>query len=203
MSNFTFEFNEDMAKAAGQGGGGALPSGVYDFTIETVEETVASTGTVGYNFNFLINGKNHMVYGFWVQKANGDKIFNADILMALMGLNGIKKLTTFQKEIETKNGKKTITAVKEFEGVKGKVALQKVLDWYNGEETEKNEIKQFFDEEGRTFAEKASNAAPRQMEYFRDKLKDKLTDAYKKAQLDNDDASEGDTSGEESGGSIL
>jgi hypothetical protein len=197
MSNFTFEFNEDQAKAAGAApAGGALPTGVYDFKIETVEETVASTGTIGYNFNFLINGKNTMVFGFWVQKANGDKIFNADVLMALMGLNGIKKLTTFEKTIETKNGNKTLTAVKEFEGVEGKVALQKIYDWYNGEESTKNEIKQFFDKDGKTFAEKASGATAKQLEYFRDKLKDKETDAYKKAIANLDDEDETEESSE-------
>jgi len=140
------QFDENSAKKANagvQGLGKVLDSGVYDVELQTVSVTTASTGTIGLDFSFKVDGAQYpnTIYGVWIQKANGDKLFSYDIVQALMGLLGVTKTTTYQKEIEIKDGTKIVEAIKEFDNRKVKIAVQKVLDCYNGEVKEKNEIK--------------------------------------------------------------
>ena len=191
-----FEFNEEtaMEESIGSAGKKVLDSGVYDITILTASKTTASTGTTGIDWSIKVDGAQYpnIIYGMWTHRADGTTIFNANIVNALMGIVGAKKLTEIQKEIEVKDGKKTVTAYKELEGVKCKVAIQKVLDVYNGEVTEKNEIKAFFNENGQTFAEAKRSSKPKQMLYYQDKMKDKETTEYKKFQAEASDEIEDD-----------
>lgn len=192
MALFDFDEKAAMTEGATSTGKKVLDSGVYDVTINTASKTVASTGTIGIDWNFIVDGAQYpnIVYGMWVAKANGDKIFNMDIVQGLMGIIGAKKLTEVQKEIEVKDGAKTVTAYKELDGVKCKVAVQKVLDVYNGEVREKNEIKAFFNTNGQTFAEQVTNKEPKQSVYYETKMVDKQTDEYKKFIADHDDTEE-------------
>ena len=179
-----FEFNEEAALAAGDStnsGSKVLDTGVYDVVINTVSKEVASTGTVGMTWNFSVEGSKYpnVVYGFWVQKANGDKIFNMDTLQGLMGIIGAKGLTEYNKTIEVKDGQKTVVAYKELDGVKCKIAIQKEFGYYNGEVTEKNAIKAFFNEDGKTYAEAVRGSEAKQVIYYGEKLKDKEDKDYK------------------------
>lgn len=193
-----FTFDEQAALQAGGSDSGkkVLDTGVYDITIDTASKTVASTGTIGVDWSFTVDGAKYpnKVYGMWIQKANGDKIFNMDVLQGLMGILGIKQLTEYQKEIEVKDGTKTVTAFKELDGAKVKVAVQKVLDVYNGEVTEKNEIKAFFNTNGQTYSEQVKNAEPKQIKYYQEKMKDKETPEYKKFMAEADDEPETNSS---------
>lgn len=187
-----FVFDEAAAlQAGGTGSAGkkVLDTSVYDVTINTASKTVAGTGTEGIDWNFTVDGAQYpnTIYGMWIQKANGDKIFNMDIVQGLMGILGIKQLTEYQKEIEVKDGTKTVTAYKELDGVKAKMAVQKVLDVYNGEVREKNEIKAFFNTNGQTYAEQVQSSEPKQIKYYQEKLQDKETPEYKKFMADRDD----------------
>ncbi len=194
-----FEFNEEAALAAGgtETGKKVLDTGTYSITINTAAKAVASTGTEGIDWNFTVDGGKYpnMVYGMWVKKANGDKIFNMDIVMGLMGIIGAKSLTEYPKEIEIKDGTKKVTAYKELDGVKCQVAVQKILDVYNGEVREKNEIKVFFNEEGKTYAEATRGSEAKQMTYYSTKLTDKETTEYKKFMAEADDVEETPSSG--------
>ena len=193
----SFEFDEAKAMEEGSATGGkkVLDSGVYDITINTASKTVASTGTTGIDWNFTVDNAKYpnMVYGMWTNRADGTAIFNLDIVNSLMGIAKLKKLTEYQKEIDVKDGKKTVTAYKELNGVKCKVALQKILDVYNDEVTEKNEIKAFFNTDGQTFAESKRSAEPKQLLYYQDKMKDKETTKYKAFALEVEDEPEEET----------
>jgi predicted hydrocarbon binding protein len=129
----------------------------------------------------------------WIQKADGTNLFGMNIVQGLMGIAGAKTLTEYDKEIETKDGKKVVKAFKELDNVKAKVAVQKVYDYYNGEVKEKNEIKVFFSTDGKTYAETVSGKEAKQIEYYSTKLKDSYTKEYKKAQADGDLNAEGNT----------
>jgi len=196
-----FTFDETAALAAGgeSTGSKVLDTGVYDAVIETASKTIASTGTEGIDWSINIDGAKYpnKIYGMWVKKANGDKIFNMDIVQGLMGIIGAKQLTEYQKEIEVKDGKKTVTAYKELDGVPVKIAIQKILDVYNGEVREKNEIKAFFNEEGKTYAEAVRGSDAKQIKYYKEKLQDKETPEYKKFMADADPVEE------EESGSLL
>ena len=187
MSNF-YDFDETAATTeGGSGGSKILETGVYDVTLVTVSETVASTGTTGMDWNIMVPGSKYgnMVYGMWTVKSDGNPIaFNMQKVQALMGLVGAKKLTTFQKSIEVQGGTKMVTAYKEFDGVKVQVAVQKILDVYNGEVREKNEIAAFFGTDGKTYAEHAKGSPAKQKEYYTTKFQDKQTEAYKKFMAD-------------------
>ncbi len=189
-----FTFDEASAKAAGgeSTGNKVLDTGVYNVTIVTASKTVASTGTEGIDWSLQVEGQKYpnMVYGMWIQKANGDKIFNMDIVQGLMGLIGASTLTEYSKEIQIKNGTKKVMAYKELDGVTCQVAIQKILDIYNGEVSEKNEIKVFFGEDGKTYAEKAGGRDSKQIKYYSESLKDKETDKYKAYLLDTEDEAE-------------
>ena len=178
---FTFNEEEALASVGTSAGKKVLDTGVYDVTIITASKSVASTGTIGMDWSIQVEGQKYpnMVYGMWYEKANGDKIFNKDIIMGLVGIVGASGLTEFQKTIKLPNGDKTVTAFKELEGVKCKVAIQKELKIYQGEVQEKNSIKAFFDTDGKTYAEKASNQDPKQVEFLKKNLKDKESSEYK------------------------
>ena len=186
-----FEFNEKDALSSGGSevvGKKCLDSGVYDITINTASKDTASTGTTGITWNFTVEGAKYpnTIYGFWTNKANGDKIFNFDTLMALMGLEGITALTEYEKTIEIKDGTKKVTAYKELDGIKCQIAVQKVLDVYNGEVTEKNEIKAFLNTDGKTYAEATRGSEAKQKAYYNTKMGDKETVAYKKFNAEAD-----------------
>jgi len=200
-----YDFNEETALTADapQGGKKVLDTGVYDVTILTASETIASTGTEGIDWSLQVEGSKYpnMIYGFWTYKANGEKIFNADTLNGLMGILGVKTLTPFQKSIEVQGGTKTVTAFKELDGKKCKVAISRVLDVYNGEVKEKNEIKAFFGTDGKSYAETVKGSEAKQVNWYADKMKDTETKAYKAYKADND--GEADSGSEEATGSLL
>ena len=198
-----FVFDETVAKVeTGSAGKKVLDTGVYDVVINHVEKTVASTGTVGFNWNFTVEGAKYpnMVYNMWLVKANGDVLFDYNLVQHIMGIAGVKQLTEYEKEIETGSGKKKITAIKELENIKCKVAIQKEYDFYNGEVTEKNKIKEFFTEDGKTFAEATAGKPANRIKWFEEKLKDGYTEKKKKnknnGMLNGGEAAE-DTSSED------
>ena len=198
-----FKFDETKALETGTGTAGkkVLDSGVYDVTLNTVSEVTASTGTEGLDWNFTVTGAQYpnMVYGMWYAKADGTELFSANIVQGLMGLLGIKELTPYEKTIEIKDGTKKVTAYKELDGKKVKVAIQKVLDIYNGEVSEKNEIKAFFDADtGKTYSEMKSGSEAKQIKWYTENLKDKETSKYKKWSIDKEDADEPESEGTDS-----
>ena len=204
-----YNFNEEGALAAdsAQSGSKVLDTGVYKVTVVTASKVIASTGATGIDWSIHVEGSKYpnMVYGMWVFKSNGDRIFNMDIVDSLMGIVGVKTLTEFDKMIDVKGGTKQVTALKELDGVKCQVAIQKEFDAYNGKVTEKNIIKAFFTPDGKTYAESVGNKPAKQIEYYRNKLKDNETTAYKQFKAEgNTQVNEVDTSYEEAnGGSIL
>jgi hypothetical protein len=116
-----------------------------------------------------------------------------------MGLLGIKELTPYEKTIEVKGGNKIVTAYKELDGKRVKAAIQKVIDWYNGEAREKNEIKAFFDiDTGKTYSELKSGSDAKQVKWYQGNLKDKETEAYKKAKADGEEDEPVDSEGTDS-----
>ena len=204
MANFLFDEKAALAAGGSAAGKKCLDTGVYDITINTVSKTIASTGTIGIDWNFTVKNSKYpnIVYNMWLEKANGDKIFNMDTLQGLMGLIGAKSLTEYSKEIDVRDGKKTVTAYKELDGVACKVAVQKVMGFYNGEVTEKNEIKAFFNENCQTYAEAVRASEPKQCTYFSEKLKDKEDKDYKAYMADAEDETS-DESSDESSKSLL
>jgi len=180
--NFKFDETEATATSGGNSGSKVLDSGVYPVEILTVSECVAKTGTKGLDWSLQIGDFKYpnMVYGMWLQKANGDAItMNTSIVQNLMGLTG-KSYTVYNKTVDTKDGNKVVKAVKEFDNFKGYVAVVKVLDVYNGEIREKNEIRAFLGADKKTYAESVKKSEAKQFDYYSNNLKDVETSSYKK-----------------------
>ena len=200
-----FKFNAEAAKTeGGSGGSKVLDTGVYDVVIKTASKSIASTGTVGIDWSLQVGNSKYpnMVYGTWMFKKDGTPIaMNYNPLQGLMGLNGINGLAEFQKEIEIKGGTKMVTAFKELEGLVAKVAIVKVLDVYNGEVTEKNEIRGWMDPKtDQTFTEKTAGKDAKQIKYY-SKMQDSETDKYKKRMAEVDDEIEAENT--DDSGSLL
>ena len=178
-----FEFNDEAAMETGATGG-YLETGVHKFTDLVMSKTVASTGTVGFDVSMQIEGQKFRttIYGMWTHRKDGTEIFNWKTIQRLMGLNKAKKLTFFEKEVDTKDGKKKVQAAVELDNISGTVALQKVLDFYNGAVNEKKfEIKEFFNAANQTYAEAVKkDTSNKQFTYYAEKLQDGQTTEYKK-----------------------
>lgn len=180
MSFFTF----DQGSAISADATGSIETGVYDVTIDTVSAREASTGTIGVDYSFVLeDGRKAIVYGSWIRKKSGETLIDGDKLNALMGLVGAKTLTEYNKEIEVKDGKKMVRAMKELDGQKIKVALFKEHDVYNGEERTNLKIHSFFSTKGFSYSEIVSGAKePKKLKYVEANLKDSYTKRYKEMQ---------------------
>lgn len=180
MSFFTF----DQGSAVSADSKGSIETGVYNVTIDTVSSRVASTGTIGVDYSFILDdGRKAIVYGSWIRKPNGDTLMDGDKLNALMGLVGATTLTEYDKTIEVKDGKKVVRAMKELDGKKIKVALFKEYDMYNGEEKTGLKIHSFFSTNGLSYSEIVSKAKePKKLAYVEANLKDGYTKRYKEMQ---------------------
>jgi len=187
MEDF-YTFNEEAASNADSSDQVVLDTGVYKVKIVTASSTVASTGAKGIDWCVQLPGKKYpnMIYNMWVIKANGDRIFNMDIVDSLMGLLKIKKLTIFDKTIDTKNGKKVVKAFKELDGKECLVAIQKEFDFYGDKVKEKNNIKAFFGLDEKTYAENKGKKPAKQIKYYREKMNDNYTSSYKKQQAEEE-----------------
>ena len=186
-----YDFDATAAQETGNSGSKVLDTGVYEVTVVTASKTVASTGTEGIDWSIHVEGSKYanMVYGMWTINSKGEPIkFNMAKLQSLMGIVGAKKLTEFTKEIEVQGGTKKVTAFKELDGKKVTVAIKKILDVYNGEVKEKNEIEAFFTADGKTYSETVKGGPAKQIEWYKSSMKDKQTDEYKKFMVDADDA---------------
>ncbi len=196
-----FNYNENSAKSAD--GFEKLGTGIYDAVIETASTKVAGTGTTGVDFAFEINGNKVMVYGLWIARANGETLSGGNKLNALMGLLGVKDLTEVDKTITKHDGSTMkVSALKELDGKKVKVALQNEKSWYNGKETNNLKVHTFFNDDGLTFSEVMSGAKEgKKLEYLTSNLKDQITQDYKAATADGpaDEPAEEQSSG----GSLL
>ncbi len=199
-----YDFDATAATETGNAGSKVLDTGVYDAVIVTASKAVASTGTEGIDWSIHVDGSKYanMVYGMWTVNSKGEPIkLNMSKVQALMGITGAKGLTEFAKKIEVQGGTKTVQAYKEFDGKPIKVAVKKILDVYNGEVKEKNEIEAFFAEDGRTYAEIVKGVPSKQIAWYEGKMQDKHTDEYKKFMADG--GAEEETAESNDGGSLL
>jgi len=177
MSFFTFD--EGAAKSADSKG--SIDTGVYKAKIDTASLTVASTGTKGIDFSFeLEDGRKALVYGMYYEKADGSKLMDNDKINSLLGILGIKSLSTYQKTIDVKDGKKIVEAIKELDQKQIMVALNVEHDIYNGEERNKLRIYGFFNKDGFSYSELVAKVdEPKKIEYVRKNLKDTFSKAFK------------------------
>jgi hypothetical protein len=135
-----------------------LQSNIYAATIKHILFNRATTGAVGFDYTFIINGEEYTSYGNYVYNKEGKKIEFAyaiwDSLLHIFGLEDVKPKKGIYK-IRKKDTTELVDrfGVQELEGKKVYVYLQNAYARYNGSITRKYAINRFY-----RFSDKATSS---------------------------------------------
>lgn len=182
-----FVFEEDVAEEAEQGGGsfGTLDTGVYDVTIKhaSLDKTKGGNNTLSLSIETKDGHQTTLwnVFGT-IDKVwkSGSENFSYKNFQAFMAAAGAKSITPFEYKLEIEGREpKYLSCVKELHGKKMKLAIQKVLDVYNSEVKESNEIHSSYNEKGQTYLEAKTGEQASKITKVAERLKDKETKQYK------------------------
>ena len=188
--NFTFE--DDIAVEAENTGGsfGTLETGIYDVTINfgALDKTSKGNNTLALDIT-TADGHQTTIWGAFgtIDKmwASGSENYGYKDFQGFMAACGAKTITPTPYALKKDDGTliKNLSVVKELHGVKCKLAIQKVLDVYNGEVKEKNEIHSSYNAKGQTYLEAKSGSPAEKIAKVAERLKDKETKQYKQQGL--------------------
>jgi len=188
MNELAFNFDEDtLVEAEATGGSfGTLDTGIYDVTINFASlgkskkgnNTLALDITTADGHQTTIWGAFGTIDRTW---SSGAENFRYGTFQALMAAVGAKSITPTPYQLKKDDGTliKDLSVIKELHGKTCKLAIQKVLDVYNGEVTEKNEIHSCYNNKGQTYLEVKSNTESEKLAKVASRLQDKLTKEYK------------------------
>ena len=168
MEDFVFVLDEEVAVTAGGGGStfGTLDTGVYDFTVVTATAGKTRSGNNKLDLALVTaDGHELQIWQAFVMDQKwktGSENFGYADWQAFASVTGMKSFTTFQKPLLKEDGSPVqkngadiiLNAVKELEGVKVKLAIQKEFDVYNNEVSEDNVIFASFTPAGANASEK-------------------------------------------------
>lgn len=191
MSDFVFELDTEEALASESKGGGALDTGVYDVVITSASLSKTKGGNNVVDLSFKTgNGQTGLIYmAFCTDKkwASGSENFGYGLWQQFVSVTGMKTGETapFTPKKEDgsnlqKDGKDVVlTVFKEVHNLPMKLAIKKVLDIYNGDVKESNEIHSCYNKDGQTLSEMIANKPAEKIEKVASRLTDKETKAYK------------------------
>ena len=188
---FTFdELDEELALETEKNEGGSfgvLDTGVYDVVINfaSLSKTKKGNNTLALDITTADGHRTTLwsCFGtmdkFWASGAENK--YGYSDFQAFRAVLGLKTLTPVPYSLKKDDGSliKELTVVKELHGKKCVLAIQKELDIYNGEVSEKNIIKKTFNEKGQTLIEMKANEPASKRDGVASRLKDKHTTAYK------------------------
>jgi len=211
MSEFTFEFEEDIAETAEKprdGGWGVLETDMYPVTINfaSLGKSKAGENTISLDITtdsghrttlWTIGGSNGFPGIIDKVKASGKPNFGFSTIQALMGVCGVRQMTPVPHRLEKDDGTliKELSVVKEFTGVKCVLAIQKVYDFYLGEVKEKNELHSSYNEDGKTYLEAKGNLPADKKDKVAKRIKDVKTNNYKNRDESEDEVQEEEMTG--------
>ncbi|NOQ31132.1 MAG: hypothetical protein GQ570_08430 [Helicobacteraceae bacterium] len=193
MNDFVFNLDTEVASTAGNGGGsfGTMETGIYDIVIDHAVLSKTKSGNNKLDLSFTTtDGHNTTIYQAFMMDekwTTGSDNFGYKDWQAFAVVAGLSSFTTFQKQLlkddgtpVLKNGTPIVlTAVKELEAKKLKLAIVKSLDAYQGEVTEKNEIFASFTEAGLNANEKTNSLESTALGKLDGRLSDKKSKKYK------------------------
>jgi len=183
-----FVFDDELAVEAEATGGsfGVLPTGIYDVTINfgALDKTSKGNNTLSLDITTDSGHQTTLWNCFGTLDkvwASGSENYGYKDFQAFMAACGAKSITPTPYALKKEDGTliKNLSVVKELHGVKCKLAIQKVLDVYNGEVKEKNEIHSSYNAKGQTYLEAKSGTPAEKINKVAERLKDKETKAYK------------------------
>lgn len=193
MKDFTFEFDEDLASEAEATGGsfGVLDTGMYAVTINFASVSKTENGNTTLSLDITTeDGHNTTLWNVFgtIDKVwkSGSENFGYKNFQAFMAVNGIKSFTQVPYALKKDDGTliKNLTVVKELQGKKCKLVIQKVLDVYNL----KNAIHSSYNEKGQTYLEMKDKAPAEKIYKVAERIKDKETKEYKLIKLNSSPA---------------
>ena len=186
--NFTFE--DDIAVEAENTGGsfGTLETGIYDVTINfgALDKTSKGNNTLALDIT-TADGHQTTIWSAFgtIDKmwASGSENYGYKDFQGFMAACGVKTITPTPFALKKDDGTliKNLSVVKELHGAKCRLAIQKVLDVYNGEVKEKNEIHSSYNAKGQTYLEAKSGTPAEKITKVAERLKDKETKQYKQS----------------------
>ncbi|WHP05761.1 hypothetical protein QLH32_17435 [Acinetobacter corruptisaponis] len=100
MNYQTFNFNQDSAKQA-DNGGRIEQAGKYIGVIKSMEfVTSRNTGTTGFEINFETDSKESATISIWTQKNDGTPLSGSHKINALLACAGVRALTPTDQPLE-------------------------------------------------------------------------------------------------------
>ena len=203
MSDFVFVIDEEASASASTGGGskfGTMETGVYDVTIGTASISKTKNGNNVMDLSIKTDdGHETTIYQAFMMDAkwsSGADNYGYATWQAFITTTQMKGMSVFQKPLVkedgtaiSKNGQPIVlSAIKELEGKKVKLAIVKVFDMNKGEPTEGNEVFASFTTDGASSKEVLSGSASGVvLEKLSTRLSDKKTKTYKAWEADAGD----------------
>ena len=169
MNNVIFQYNQDMAAQAGQGGY-VNETGAYNFEITEAKWVVSSNkGTFGMELSVESDqGLKANYLSIWYAKSDNAPIaMGQNMIQAIMGCAGIQQLSSMNKN--------DYTVAPELQGKNIGLVLQKILKTkVDGTDTHSFDIKlPFISQSGQTIQERNSGAQAEGVAQMISWLKDK------------------------------
>lgn len=169
MSNVIFQYNQDMATQAGQGGY-VNETGAYNFEITEAKWVVSSNkGTFGMELSVESDqGLKANYLSIWYAKSDNSPIaMGQNMVQAIMGCAGVQQLSSM-----TKND---YTVAPELQGKNIGLVLQKILKTkQDGSDTHSFDIKMpFISQSGQTIQERNTGSQAEAVANMTSWLKDK------------------------------
>lgn len=169
MSNVIFQYNQDMASQAGQGGY-VNETGAFNFEITEAKWVVSSNkGTFGMELSVESDqGLKANYLSIWYAKSDNSPIaMGQNMIQAVMGCAGVQQLSSANKS--------DYTVAPELQGKKIGLVLQKILKTkQDGSDTHSFDIKlPFIAQSGQTIQERNTGAQAESVTSMIGWLKDK------------------------------
>lgn len=169
MSTLIFTYNQEQAKAGGQGGF-IHESGAYIFTIAEAKYVTTPSGAKSIEFTLETDdGRKANYVNVWHAKKEGmENPFGVNLIQAIMGCTGVRQLTSRMKDVNTYIAPELI-------GKRLGLVLQKILKTKeNGQETYSLDIRiPFLAETRQTLTERLEGESAKTIDNIVASLKDK------------------------------
>jgi hypothetical protein len=190
MNTFDFTLEEDLIEEAEatQGGGsfGTLDTGIYPVTINFASLSTTEKGNNTLSLDITTDSGHRTT--LWSIFGTIDKLWKSGSenygykdFQAFMAVAGAKSITPTPYSLKKEDGTliKELSVVKELHGKKVTLAIQKELDIYNGNVSEKNIIHSSYNAKGQTYLEAKSGSPAEKVTKVGERLKDKESKRYK------------------------
>ena len=156
-----FTITTDKAAISTSGGGSSIvnKSGIYDATIKFASVDTSTKGAKSVNFNLDVNGTNQTIYGPYIYDRDGKpleiglKLINQLAILAGLRDGDHPTIETETHNVGRDNKATDFEVITDFTDLPIKVRIQMEYSMYEGNISERKNIKAFFSADGASPAE--------------------------------------------------